>query len=173
MPDLLIPRHVAQERLEDLRDKAFNPDLPEARKFTKKLTKAFEDRRLQAGWVGCANIPGLVNFCWHIRRFNEQVPPTYLPMVDGEGKPRELGNAIIRQLQEWDMQSRAAQKPDPHMKEKALLAVEKKDSDAQEERLELLNENIRAYKRAGAWGSPNPRQATKNRTRGRRGANIR
>lgn len=46
----------------------------------------------------------LVPNAWHIRRENDQTFPTFIPIVDEDGRPREPTMADVERLQRADMQ---------------------------------------------------------------------
>lgn len=171
---LLLPKSAYESVLYSQREKAFDPFSDKARKFTKRLRKELDDGdKLTAGYVYKANVPGLTNYCWHIRRKNSKGPDTYLPMVNSEGKRLEPGAEIIRQLQEWDTWSRNRKRPDSaqEAKEQARLAVEKEDARTRELRQDELKLNTRVHSRTGMWEADDRQASYRNRARGRRGDN--
>lgn len=162
---LLIPRSAAAQILHENRRAALNTDLPEAKRFTKRLRKSLHERELVIGYVANANLPGLVNYCWHVQR-GPGVPPVPLTGDDGERLP--LDGSIVRQLEKWDLQSRAAVKPASDQKERSHLAEIAEHERIQEQKRDDLLIETRARSRSPVTGSDDEDASLRTRARHRR-----
>jgi hypothetical protein len=88
--------------------------------------------------------PDMVAGAWHVRRRNQGTPDTYIPILDGNGRPRPMASDVIDKVRSMDLWDNRVHRDLWKRIEEQDRAAELKVQRAQEEAADEMRVNLKA-----------------------------